>query len=293
MRIGALEAGGTKMVLAVGDENGNIFERMVIPTGTPEETVPDMINFFREQEVEALGIATFGPVDVNPGSKTYGNILATPKLSWVDYPLLKTFKEALDIPVLIDTDVNGACLGEITFGDSKGLTDVIYITVGTGIGVGIVSGGNMVHGMLHPEAGHIPMRDKPSDPGACICPYHRNCLEGLASGPSIENRWSMKPENLLDRDEVWEIEAAYLSDALVTFIMTLSPQRIIMGGGVMHVEKLFPILRSKVTHKLGGYLRTRELMDIESYIVPPSLNDNQGILGALVLGRRAAEAITD
>ncbi len=291
--LGALEAGGTKMVMAICDTDGNIISRKIIPTKSPDETLPEMISYYKSYDISALGIATFGPVDLNKNSSTYGNILMTPKTKWVNYPLLSTFQNSLHIPMLIDTDVNGSCLGEVTYGDSKGLTDVIYITIGTGIGAGIISGGNMIHGMMHPEAGHIPVTPRSADPGKCICPYHTNCLEGLASGPSIEKRWGLTADKLLDRDEVWELEADYISDALVSFIMTLSPQRIILGGGVMHVDALFPLIRTKVKEKLNGYIRSHELEDMDSYITPPSLKDDQGILGALRLAITALENATD
>ena len=289
MRLGALEAGGTKMVLAIGTENGEILEQTSIPTRTPEETVPEILAWFQERKPEGLGIACFGPVDVNPESETHGFILDTPKLPWVHYDLLGTLKKGLGVPMKIDTDVNGSCLGEMTFGCAKGLDSVLYLTVGTGIGAGICVGGKLVHGMLHPEAGHILVGLHPEDPGTCICPYHETCIEGLAAGPSIEVRWGKKATELADETLVWEIESHYLAQGLVNYIMTVSPKKIILGGGVMHQEQLFPLIRSKVKKLINGYLHTKELEDMEHYIVPNSLNDNQGILGAIQLGRLAVE----
>lgn len=283
MRLGALEAGGTKMVLAVGNEQGEIFEQAQIPTSTPDETIPKMTEWFRGREIEALGIACFGPVDVDPKSETYGYILETPKLPWVRCNLLGRLKEALGVPMRIDTDVNGSCLGEMTFGCAKGIDSVLYLTVGTGIGAGICIDGKLVHGMLHPEAGHILLGKHPQDQGECICPYHDNCIEGLAAGPSIEARWGKKAHELADNPLVWEIESYYLAQGLVDYIMTVSPKKIILGGGVMHQEQLFPLIREKVAQMIGGYLKTPELKDMDSYIVPNSLNDEQGILGALQL----------
>lgn len=283
MRLGALEAGGTKMVLAVGNEQGEISEQAQIPTRTPAETVPELIAWFRERKIEALGIACFGPVDVNPQSKTYGYILETPKLPWVRYDLVGELKRALNVPMRIDTDVNGSCLGEMTFGCAKGIDSVLYLTVGTGIGAGISIGGRLVHGMLHPEAGHILLSRHPEDPGECVCPYHDNCIEGLASGTSIEARWGKNAKELADNELVWEIESYYLAQGLVDYIMTVSPKKIILGGGVMHQEHLFPLIRKKVKEMIGGYLKTEELEHMDTYIVPNSLNDDQGILGALQL----------
>ena len=283
MRLGALETGGTKMVLAVGNELGEIYEKKSIPTKTPKETIPEIINFFQEKEIEALGIGAFGPVDVREDSKTYGRILDTPKVEWQQYDLLKVLKDELKVPVKIDTDVNSSCLGEMTFGSAKGLKNVIYITIGTGIGVGAVAEGKLIHGMLHPEAGHILIRKNPKDKYQGKCPYHKTCFEGLASGPAMEARYGKKADELADEREVWELEADYIAQALVNYILVLSPERIILGGGVMHQEQLFPLIRKKVTEYMAGYLKLEQLEKIENYIVSPSLEDNQGILGAFKL----------
>ncbi len=291
MRLGALEAGGTKMVCAIGDETGTIYEQVSIPTTTPEETVPKLIEYFQDKEIAALGIATFGPVDVNPASPSYGRILDTPKLPWRQYPLLDTLKAALHIPMKLDTDVNGSCLGEMTYGSAKGLDSVMYITIGTGVGVGIAIGGRLVHGMLHPEAGHILITPAAGDENRCICPYHTSCLEGLAAGPSIEKRWGAKAVDLVDKAEVWELESEYLAQAIMDFILTVSPQRIILGGGVMHQMQLFPLIRRKVSEKINGYIRTPELADMDSYIVPASLNDDQGILGCIRLAELSLQEL--
>lgn len=284
MMIGALEAGGTKMVCAVGREDGTILEQKSIPTTTPEETIPQIADYFKDKPIEALGVAAFGPVDVNPDSLKYGYILDTPKLPWRHYDLLGNLKKHLNVPMGLDTDVNGSCLGEMTYGCAKGLDSVIYITVGTGVGVGVCVGGRPHHGMLHPEGGHILLPRHPDDEKGGICPYHSNCLEGFASGPAIEARWGEKAVNLKDRPEVWEMESYYIAHALVDYIMILSPQKIILGGGVMHQEQLFPLIRRKVKELIGGYLNTRELQDLDQYIVPASLHDDQGIMGCIKLG---------
>lgn len=290
MLIGALEAGGTKMVCAIGREDGTILEQVSIPTTTPEETIPRIIEYFRDKEIAALGVAAFGPVDVKPESDTYGCILDTPKLAWQHKDLLGGLKKALNVPMGLDTDVNGSCLGEVTYGCAKGLDSVIYITIGTGVGVGVCINGKLLHGMLHPEGGHILLSRHPEDPKGGICPYHDNCLEGFASGPSIEARWGKKAVELVDRPEVWEIESYYIAQALVDYIMILSPRKIILGGGVMHQEQLFPMIRTKVKEMVNGYIKTKELEDMDNYIVPASLHDDQGIMGCIKLGLNALQA---
>lgn len=283
MRLGALEAGGTKMVCAIGNEQGEVLERMSIPTESPAITIPKLIAYFKEREVEALGIGCFGPIDLNRSSDTYGYITTTPKLEWINYNIVGAFQDALDIPVGFDTDVNGSALGEATWGITRGLENSIYLTFGTGVGAGIITNGKLLHGMLHPEAGHLLLAKHPEDQYEGKCPYHKTCLEGLAAGPAIEARWGKKGVELADRKEVWELEAYYIGQALVNYIVTLSPQRIILGGGVMHQEHMMPLVRQEVIRQLNGYLCTKELQDIENYIVLPSLNDNQGIMGALKL----------
>ena len=287
MRIGALEAGGTKMVCAIGDENGNVFEQVSIKTETPEITMPKLIEYFKDKDIEALGIACFGPVCLDKNDPKYGYITSTPKLAWKDYDICGAFKKEFNIPVGFDTDVNGSCLGEATFGAAKGLKNVIYLTIGTGIGAGEYVDGRLLHGNLHPEAGHMLMRLHPEDTYKGKCPYHGTCFEGLAAGPAIEARWGKSAKELSDNSKVWEMEGFYIAEALVTYILTLAPEKIILGGGVMHQTQLFPIIRKNVVEMLNGYLDTKELKDIDNYIVPAGLNDDQGIIGCLILGRDA------
>lgn len=288
MVIGALEAGGTKMVCAIGDEKGHIYEQQSFPTLTPKETIPELIEFFKNKNIELLGIGSFGPVDVNKTSATYGHILDTPKTPWKNYDMVGVFEEALKVPVGIDTDVNGSCLGEVRNGQAKGLNSVVYITIGTGVGAGMYINGGLVHGMLHPEAGHILINRQPGDTTA-NCPYHKDCLEGVAAGPAIEKRWGKKAVELKDNMEVWELESEYIAQALMNYILVLSPEKIILGGGVMHQEQLFPMIRTKVVDKLAGYLNTIEIKDIDNYIVPASLGDDQGIIGAIHIGLNSVE----
>ena len=287
MLYGALEAGGTKMVTAIINEKGEVLDRASFPTETPKTTMPVLIDWFKERKPDALGIGTFGPADPDETSPTYGYITSTPKLAWKNYNILGAFREALNIPIGFDTDVNAAALGEASFGCMKGLSDGIYITIGTGVGVGVLTNGKLLHGMLHPEAGHILLATNPKDSFEGCCPYHKNCFEGLAAGPAIEKRWGKKAVELKDVPEVWELEAEYIAKALVNYILILSPKKIVLGGGVMHQLQLFPLIRKKTAELLNGYINTKEIHDIDNYIVPASLNDNQGILGCAKLAENA------
>ncbi len=296
MLYGALEAGGTKMICAVGNENGQILDQVSIPTSTPDETMPKVIEYFKskldeslpeDDRIIAVGVACFGPVDVRPNSKTYGNILYTPKIPWRNFPMVKTLKDALNIPVGFDTDVNGSLLGEVTWGCAKGLTDAVYFTIGTGIGMGAMSGGNLIHGMLHPEAGHIAMSVVQGDNYAGHCPSHGACFEGMAAGPALEERWGKPGRELADMPEVWDLEAKYIAQAVTATIYMLSPQKIILGGGVMGQSQLFPLIRKYVLEDINEYIDTKELRNINSYITPAALNGNQGIMGAIKLAEMA------
>lgn len=292
MKIGALEAGGTKMVCAIGDEYGRIEKRVSFPTQTPKETLPQILEFFRNEEIAALGIGCFGPVELDRKSPVYGYITSTPKLAWANYDIVGKFAKALGVPVGFDTDVNGAALGEVFFGAAKGCDPAIYITIGTGVGVGVYINGALLHGLIHPEAGHILITRRHGDTYRGKCPYHENCLEGLAAGPAIMERWGKPAAELTDRKEVWELESDYLAQAVANYILTLSPQKVILGGGVMHQEQMFALVRKKVQEKLNSYLQNDRIAEhIEEYIVPPALGDNAGITGALLLGWQEFERV--
>lgn len=284
MLFGGIEAGGTKMVMVTGDENGNILETVSVPTLTPAETMPLMITFFKEHPVSALGIASFGPVDLDRQSPTYGYITSTPKLPWKDYPFLPVIREALQIPVGFDTDVNAAALAECTCGAAKGLQDCLYFTIGTGIGGGLVSGGHLVHGLQHPEMGHILLRPAASDPAPHgFCPYHDGCAEGLASGPAIEKRWGKSAKELPDDHPAWALEAEYLAQLCVDAMMTVSPRKILLGGGVMGKKQLLPMVRARFTELMGGYITA--IRDVDDLIGTPALFPVSGAVGALLLAR--------
>jgi fructokinase len=284
MLLGAIEAGGTKFVCAIGKENGEILKRVSFPTTTPEETMEKVVGFFKDKEMEALGVGSFGPVDLDKSSKTYGYITSTPKKGWTNYNILGELKKHFDLPINFDTDVNGAALGEAKWGAGKRLDSVLYLTVGTGIGGGIYSGGRLIHGMTHPETGHILVRRQEGDNYPGKCPYHGDCLEGMASGPAIEERWGVKAYELEKNHKAWELEGYYLAQGLVNYILIVSPKKIILGGGVMKQEQLFPLIRKKVVEMLNGYVAHKNILEnIDEYIVPPKLGDNAGICGSLAL----------
>ncbi|MFB5267968.1 ROK family protein [Paenibacillus enshidis] len=284
--LGAIEAGGTKFVCGIGNEQGEIMGRVSFPTEAPEVTMARVIEYFEGKNVEAIGVGSFGPIDPIVGSSTYGYITTTPKPHWSNYNLISKLKTHFDVPMGFDTDVNGAALGEYTWGAAKGLDSCIYITVGTGIGAGAVVGGQMLHGLSHPEMGHILVRRHPEDTYEGFCPYHGDCLEGLAAGPAISKRWGTQGAELSPDHPAWEMEAYYLAQALMNYVLILSPQKIIMGGGVMKQAQLFPLIRRKLQEMLKGYVQHASLTaDIDSYIVPPGLGDNAGLSGAFALAR--------
>lgn len=281
---GALEAGGTKMVCAVATAQGEILDRLTLPTRTPRETIPEILAFFSGRGLAALGVGSFGPLELDPRRADCGVIQAAPKVSWRGCPILSLLREGLGVPVGLDTDVNAAALGEALWGSARGTRCSVYITVGTGVGLGVIIDGRPHHGMLHPEGGHVPVAPLPDDPlEESVCPFHPSCLEGLASGPAIARRWGRPAQELGDRPEVWALEAGYLAQAVCGCIMTLSPEKVILGGGVMHQPQLLPLVRRETARLLGGYLPGRGLADLETYIVPPGLGDDQGVLGCVQL----------
>lgn len=293
MLIGALEAGGTKMVCSIGTPQGGVLQRASFPTVSPEVTVPQIVEFLGKFDIAALGIGSFGPLDLNPASPTYGSITLTPKLEWKGYPLLAELKKQLGVPAEIDTDVNAAALAEYEMGAGRGLSSVLYVTVGTGIGGGLVIGGQMVHGLVHPEIGHMMLAPQENDPMPDgICPFHRHCLEGLASGPSIEKRWGLSAKLMTEDHPAWDLEATYLAQMCANMIVTVSPEVIVLGGGVMQQAHLFPKIREKTLAFLNGYVASSSLTEagVDHYIVPPQLGINSGVTGALLLGARAVSA---
>ncbi|WP_086315316.1 fructokinase [Enterococcus sp. 7F3_DIV0205] len=279
---GSIEAGGTKFVCAVADEDLQIVDRISLPTTLPEETLNQVFEFFDSYQLKALGVGSFGPIDVNQKSSTYGYITSTPKIGWTNMDLLGTLKARFAIPIAWTTDVNAAAYGEIHLGAGKGTQSCIYLTVGTGIGGGAVVNGAVLQGFSHPEMGHITVQRYPNDTLECVCPYHDNCLEGLAAGPALEKRTGIKGQLLEVAHEAWSIEAFYLAQSLMNYTLVLSPEKIILGGGVMKQTHLLPKIRESLEQQLGGYV---SLPDLEEYIVGCGLGDNSGTMGCLLLAK--------
>ena len=288
---GGIEAGGTKFVCALGTGPDDVRALTRFPTRTPDETLAEAVAFFRAQPEPpvAIGIGSFGPVDPNPASSTYGYITSTPKAGWLNTDVAGAVRRALGVPVGFDTDVNAAALGEHRWGAAQDVDTFLYITVGTGFGGGGLIRGQLMHGLLHPEMGHIFIPRALGDDFEGVCPFHGTCLEGLATGPALAARWGRPGHELPEDHPAWAFEAHYLALAVVNFILTLSPQRIILGGGVMHQAHLFPMIREAVQRHLNGYVQHPQILGtIDRYIVPPALGDRAGVLGSMAL---AAEGV--
>ena len=288
---GAIEAGGTKFVCAVGRDPANLAITQ-LPTTSPEITTAQAIEFLREHaggKLQAVGIGSFGPVDLTPSSPTFGHITSTPKLGWQNFNLVGAVRAAFDVPVGFDTDVNAAALGEARWGAAQSISDFVYLTVGTGIGGGAIVNRQLLHGMVHPEMGHtrIP-HDRQRDPYPGCCPFHGDCLEGLASGPAMQERWGKPVPELPVDHPAWAIEAHYLALGLANLVCTLSPKRMVLGGGVMQQHWILPIIRSELVRVLNGYVQSRELTErLDQYVVPAKLGNRAGIAGALALAQQA------
>jgi fructokinase len=287
---GGIEAGGTKFICGIGTSPADL-EVAQFPTSSPEITLAAVIEFFKSAKValRAIGIGSFGPIDPNPQSPHYGHITSTPKAGWANFDLAGTVRDALQLPVAFDTDVNAAMLGEARWGAARGLSDAIYLTIGTGVGGGALVHGELVHGLVHPEMGHLRLpHDRVRDAFTGICPFHGDCLEGLASGPAIQARWGAIATTLPPDHPAWALEAQYLAYALNNLAVTLSPQRILLGGGVMQQSHLFDLVRAEFAQLLNGYVRHPELLEhLERYIQPPQLGARAGILGTIALAERA------
>ena len=283
MLVGAIEAGGTKFVCAIGNESNEIIERVSFPTTTPEETLAHVFEFFDQYELASIGIGSFGPIDINEKSETYGYVLSTPKLAWKDFDFLGAMKERYDIPMGWTTDVNAAALGESEKGAAAGLDNVMYITIGTGVGAGAIVNGQLLEGIGHPEMGHLLVKPHQDDHYDGFCPYHGNCLEGMAAGPSINGRLDMAGKDVDPDHQVWDFMANYIGQALVAYTVIIRPERIILGGGVMHAPKMLDKVKEAFDALLGNYVDVPEL---DSYLVKPGLGDNAGITGAILLANQ-------
>src|SRR5919204_764203 len=278
MIFGGIEAGGTKWVCAVGTGPHDLRETVTFPTTEPEETIARAADFFGgKQALAAVGVGSFGPIDLRRG-----RITTTPKPGWAEIDVVAPLRAALGVPIAFDTDVNAAALAEHRWGAAAGLDTFCYVTVGTGIGGGGMANGRLLHGLLHTEVGHMRIpHDRARDPFDGVCPYHGDCLEGLASGDAMRSRWGQPPEEITD-ERAWSLEGDYLALGLMNVISVLSPQRIVLGGGVTSEPSLLPLVRDRVRALSAGYLDAAELRDgVDDYIVPPALGDRAGVLGAL------------
>jgi len=290
---GGVEAGGTKIVCAIGSGPDKLETEISFATTTPQETITRIIAFFREyqqrEQLSAVGIGSFGPIDLDPASPGFGYITNTPKPGWANTEFLGRVRRALGVPVGFDTDVNSAALGEATWGAAKRLETFVYVTVGTGIGGGGMVNNQLLHGLVHPEIGHLRLpHDFTKDPYQGACPVHGDCLEGLAAGPALLGRWGRPAEELAPDHPAWSLEAHYLALGLTNLILTLSPQRIILGGGIMKQMTLFQMIRRNVLQLLNGYLQVPTILEqIDQYIVPAELGDRSGVLGAIALAQKA------
>jgi fructokinase len=304
MIIGAIEAGGTKFVCGLLDADcqeyakPTLLAKASIPTTSPEETLHASLEFLGRTaeskgvgKLDGVGIGCFGPVDLKLSSPTWGYVTATPKSGWRDTEVAGFFRDALRVPVAFDTDVNAAAYGELLWGAAKGLKDFIYVTVGTGIGGGVFSNGSLVHGLAHPELGHIKVQREASDSFAGICPYHRDCIEGMASGPAIGQRWGRPSEELGTDHEAWELEARYLAKAFASYALVLSPERILMGGGVGLKPGLAERVAAFLGEELGGYVPAlADPARLAAFIARPLLGSEAGLYGAAALALRYCAA---
>jgi fructokinase len=286
---GGIEAGGTKWVCAVGNGPSDMRGTTTFPTTEPDETIARAVEFFAANGgLEAVGVGSFGPIERRRSSQSFGFITTTPKPGWAQTDVAGRLEESLDVPVAFDTDVNAAALGEQRWGAAVGLDSFCYVTVGTGIGGGVVVNGRLVHGLLHPELGHMRIpHDRVADPFPGSCPYHGDCFEGLASGEAMRLRWG-KAAHDLDDDAAWQLEAHYVALGLMNVICAVSPERIILGGGVMKGATLLARAQERLRELLAGYFNAPELEDrIGDFVVRPGLGDRAGVLGAIALAQAA------
>jgi fructokinase len=282
---GGIEAGGTKFICAIGNDAGEIFEHIQIPTTSPEETIAQVAEFFRNHpDIKSIGVGSFGPIDLNTKSNTYGRLLNTPKEAWARFNLLASLK-VLNVNISLETDVNCSAIGEYTYGAGKDLESVVYLTVGTGIGGSCIVGEKILKGVSHSEMGHMYVPRVIGDENfEGVCPYHMNCFEGLASGPSLQKRWETDPQNIPSNHIAWDIEAQYLAFGLSNLVTILMPNRIIIGGGVMNHQGLIESIQKNLVDKLSGYVSIDEITNsINDYIVLPQLGDLSPVVGAIRL----------
>jgi fructokinase len=288
---GGVETGGTWCVCAVGSGPDRIERHEQFPTTGPAETIERIIEFFRrEPRPQAIGVGSFGPVDLDLHSSTWGYVTTTPKEGWQHVAVAPVLRDRLGVPVAFDQDVAAAAIGEYRWGAGRGAKGLCYVTIGTGIGAGLLIDGRPWHGLVHPEVGHIRIpHDRERDPFGGVCPMHGDCWEGLASGPAIERRWTVPAGELPDEHPAWELEAEYLALGLLSIVLVFSPDRIVLGGGVMERPGMHERVRASLRELLAGYLETPLLdREIGAFLVPPGLGDRAGVLGAIALAEASA-----
>ncbi len=291
-----VEMGGTKCVCTLAAGPGPAVAQHRLPTTKPAETLAAieavLDGWMAEHRVAGLGIASFGPLDLEPSSPGYGRITATTKPGWRDTAVGGRLRRRYPVPVAIDTDVNGAALAEARWGAAEGLDSFCYITVGTGVGVGVVAAGQPLHGFGHPEAGHIHVQRAPGDGWPGACPFHGDCVEGLASGPAMAARTGRPAEAVPADDPTWMLVAHAVAGLCHNLVLTVAPRRILLGGGVMARQpQLMPLVRERLARSLGGYgIAPAIAADIERFVAPPGLGEQAGPLGAIALAMAAAAA---
>lgn len=296
---GGIEAGGTKFVCCVASGPTNIVEEVRFATTTPDETLRKTVQFFEpyvaEAKVKTIGVGCFGPLDLDRSSPTYGFITSTPKPHWGNTDVRGSLKRSLGVNIAFDMDVNAAAIGESLWGASRGQDPSLYLTIGTGIGGGYIKDGKPLIGLLNLEMGHLRIpHSRELDPFKGSCPFHGDCFEGLASGPAIEKRLGKAGSAVSENDPFWNLEADYVASALVNYILTLSPKKIILGGGVMQRAFLFPKVRNRVLALLNGYVSSKPILEnINEYIVPPGLGNQSGSIGAIALAMQLEESMND
>ena len=290
---GGIETGGTTCVCALASAAGEVVARSEVPTTDPETTLAQIVSFFREHErPQAIGIGSFGPVDLDPDSPTWGHVTTTPKLQWRNAGVAPRVRDQLGVPVTFDHDVAAAAYGEYTWGAGRGLPSVAYLTVGTGIGVGLVISGRVWYGVLQPEVGHIRIPRVPGDDYAGSCPSHGDCWEGLACGPALAARYGCDPAKLPDDHAAWELEAHYTAAGILAIALVVSPHRLIVGGGIGRREHLLHRIRERVRELFNDYLQSPLFgEDLDQYLVAPELGADAGVLGAVALARDAQQAV--
>jgi fructokinase len=288
---GGIEAGGTKFICAMGSGPGRLLSETRIDTTTPNETLQQVIHFFGPAVIEGslrrIGIGCFGPLDLDRRSSTYGFITSTTKPGWRNTDVVGRLQRELDVEFGFDTDVNAAALGEFTWGAGQGFDPLLYVTIGTGVGGGCIVDGKPLKGLLHSEMGHVRIpHDRDQDPFPGSCPFHGDCFEGLASGPAIQKRFGVPGDQVPDDDSFWQTEARYIALALQNFIVTLSPRKIILGGGIMRRAYLYPMIQRQVQQLLNGYVQHPDLLEhMDQYVLPPGLGAQSGVFGAIALAK--------